>query len=285
MESSISYDEGENTSGGYRFVASSGAHFMDEEERDFCGAGFIDPGPSFARCQPIENSFIISSGETPVSDVSELPSQIIFKIVSKSYALGHDDCTVGIHTNVNHRCFFDRWKNRIGHEISVHGHRVCDMEIKKIKKKNGTILLPYGRRISKIVSDVKETKNTNENEKDWVDKEWANGDIIKLVFTNPILKWYWNGIEQSSIDISNENRAIRVAKFLNGGYQGGSKESDYINPKWCFYARGVAMRICIDEQELNDQEYEVLRHSYAERYKKMKDHIDEEEKTWSWDDL
>ena len=51
------------------------------------------------------------------------------------------------------------------------------------------------------------------NAKDWLDKEWADGDIIMLVFTNPILKWFWNGVEQSCIDVSEENDLIS-SEFL-----------------------------------------------------------------------
>ena len=100
-------------------------------------------------------------------------------------------------------------KSRIGYEVSVHGHRVSSPKSSKQWHPE------WQRRRSEKSTNVKETKNTTENAKDWMDKEWADGDVIKLVFTNPFLKWFWNGIEQSSIDVSDENYRI-VSETLQG---------------------------------------------------------------------
>ena len=156
-------------------------------------------------------------------------------------------------------------------EISVHGHRVRER---------------HGRRISERVDNVEQTKNSDESDKAWVGKEWADGDIIRLIFANSILTWYWNGIKQSSIDVSEENDRI-VAETLNGGYQVGNGllggKPEYVQPKWCFYARGVCMTLCIEEEDLSEEKYKELRESYPNRYKIMKDHRDEEEKNWDHD--
>ena len=275
MESSIPQGKIKQSPTVYHFVSTHAASIRDKEKREFSGAGFCDPGPSFARCEPIENSLIVNGGGVQVSELPEVPSQIIFKIETMADAWA--SCTVGLHTNVNDECFFDRKKNRIGHEVSVHGHRVREM---------------HGGRRSEVVDNIQQAKNREESEirrvgiERCVGEEWADGDIIKLIFANPILSWYWNGIKQSSIDVSEENDRI-VTETLNGGYQVGGGlfggKPEYVQPKWCFYARGVCMKLCIQEEDLSEEEYEELRKSYPDRYKIMKDNRDEEEKNWEDD--
>ena len=115
-----------------------------------------------------------------------------------------------------------------------------------------------------------------------MDKEWADGDVIKLVFTNPFLKWFWNGIEQSSIDVSDEND--RIASETLGGksnIQNDDEESEFKETregnaednetKWCFYVRGVNTTVRIEDKDLTEKEYEELRNSYADRLKVMND--------------
>ena len=115
-----------------------------------------------------------------------------------------------------------------------------------------------------------------------MDKEWADGDVIKLVFTNPFLKWFWNGIEQSSIDVSDENDRI-VSETLRGqsNIQNDDDEPEFKKTregnteddetKWCFYVRGVNTKVRIEDKDLTEKEYEELRNSYADRLKVMND--------------
>ena len=217
-----------------------------------------DPGPSFTRTQPIENNPIIIEDDEICSSFPNFPATIIFKIVTM--ADWYAECSLGIHTNIDR--FFTRHKSRIGYEVSVHGHRIREK---------------YQRRGSIISTDIKETKNASENSKDWIDKQWADGDIIKLVFDNPKLTWWWNGIEQSCIDVSDENDRIVAEtskqRSQNPKVDGNAQD---IEPKWCFYARGVRMKIGIQDKDLTEKEYEELRNSYASRLKVMKDAIEKQ---------
>ena len=191
----------------YEFDTSHAAT-ISSDKKEFSGAEDCDTGPSYARCQPIENNPIIFEDDGISSTLSNLPAMIIFKIVTKAYR--YAECSVGIHSNVDHFYEFLTWKNtgqfitryksRVGYEVSVHGHRVFDK---------------YQRRTEDISSNVTETKNESEDAKDWIDKEWADGDVIKLVFDNPKLTWWWNGIEQSCIDVSEENERM-VSEILKG---------------------------------------------------------------------
>ena len=277
----------------YTFVSSHAAD-ISSDKKEFSGACLCDPGPSFARCQPIENNPIISDSDRHVQRsigvlrdtraISAIPAKIIFKIVTK--ANYYADCSLGIHTDVDE--FFSYRKRRIGFEVSVHGHRVSEC---------------YKYRW--ISPNVKEIKNADENAKDWLGKEWADGDIIMLVFTNPMLKWFWNGVEQSCIDVSEENDLISaeiLKSFKNQVADKNQKADKWItkwlkmpwlrailptkrgenfnreinDPKWCFYVRGVNMTVRIQDEDLTEREYEELRNSYADRLKIMQDKIDEQ---------
>ena len=141
MESTIPQDKIKQSPVTFHFVATHAASNTDKEKQEFVGAAFCDPGPSFARCEPIENSLIVNGGDVKASELTEVPSQIIFKIKTMAYAWA--SCSVGLHTNVNDQCFFDGVKNRIGHEISVHGHRVHEK---------------HGRRMSESVDNIKQTR-------------------------------------------------------------------------------------------------------------------------------
>ena len=269
MESNTSQNKSETTEVAYTFIASHSAS-ISSNKKEFSGAWMCDPGPSFARCQSIENNPIIIDKDCPIRASPIIPATVIFKIVWNSEY--YSDCSLGIHTNVEK--FFHIGgrlsKSRIGHEVSVHGHRV-----------SSPIGLS-GRRRSEKSTNVKETKNATENAKDWMDKEWADGDVIKLVFTNPFLKWFWNGIEQSSIDVSDENYRI-ISETLQGKSniqndddepeltktREGNTEDD--ETKWCFYVRGVNTTVRIEDEDLTEKEYEQLRNSYADRLKVMND--------------
>ena len=293
MESTSSQNKSEAPVMAYTFVSSHAAD-ISSDKKEFSGACLCDPGPSFARCQPIENNPIITDSARHVHSsigvlrdtrvIPAFPSKIIFKIVTK--AKYYADCSLGIHTDVDD--FFSYRKRRIGYEVSVHGHRVSEYY-----KYRG------------ISSNVKEIKNADENAKDWMDKRWADGDIIMLVFTNPMLKWFWNGVEQSCIDVSEENDLISseflksiknrvvdknpkadkgVRKWLMMPWfrsillrkKGENFNREINEPKWCFYVRGVNMTVRIQDEDLTEREYEELRNSYADRLKIMQDKIDEQ---------
>ena len=271
MESTAPQNESESPVMAYHFV-SNHAGGISNDKKQFSGHfGFVDPGPSFARCQPVENNPIVIDKDGQVKTPSAIAASIIFKIVENSdyYA----SCSLGIHTNVE-QFFVSRGrlsKSRIGYEVSVHGHRV----VSPISKWQH-------RRCEYISTNVKEIKNTAVNAKDWMDKEWAEGDVIKLVFTNPFLKWFWNGIEQSSIDVSDENCRI-VSETLRGNSsiqndndkseskkrkEGNTEDTE---TKWCFYVRGAYMQVRIEDKDLTEKEYEELRDSYTYRLKVMHD--------------
>ena len=235
-------------------------------KRQFSGSWLCDPGPSFARCQPIENMPIIDvDWSTNASTV--ITEEINFKIITKANI--YAECSVGIHTNVDQ--YFDRNKNRIGYEVSVHGHRVS------VKEYDGK---EWRKSCWPEESNLQEVKNTSENAKDWLDKEWADGDVIKLAYSSDgRLKWWWNGIEQSCIDVSEENNRI-ASETLSQGSQSPVRDLwgnaiDQNPPKWCFYVRGVRMNIRILKRNLTEKEYEKLRNSYANRLKLMYQKIDE----------
>ena len=104
MESTVSQNESETPVMAYYFVSSHAAG-ISNDKKQFSGAGFCDPGPSFARCQPIENNPVVIDKHGQVRAPSAIPATIIFKIVENSdyYA----SCSLGIHTNVEH--FFCLW--------------------------------------------------------------------------------------------------------------------------------------------------------------------------------
>ena len=272
MESKTSQNKSETTEVAYTFIASHSAS-ISSNKKEFSGAWMCDPGPSFARCQSIENNPIIIDKDCPIRASPIIPATVIFKIVWNSEY--YSDCSLGIHTNVEK--FFHIGgrlsKSRIGHEVSVHGHRVFGP-----KSSNQE----WRHRLSRKSTNVKEMKNTAESAKDWMDKEWADGDVIKLVLTNPFLNWFWNGIEQSSIDVSDENYRI-VSETLQGNssIQSHNDESECkkrkdgntedVETKWCFYVRGICMKVRIEDKDLTDKEYEELRDSYADRLKAMND--------------
>ena len=235
-------------------------------KRQFSGSWLCDPGPSFARCQPIENMPIIdgnwlANGSTVVTEA------IIFKIMTK--ANKYAECSVGIHTNVDQ--YFDRNKSRIGYEISVHGHRV-------IVEKEGC--KEWRTSDWPEESNLQEVKYRSENAKDWLDKEWVDGDVIKLAYcSDGKLIWWWNGIWRSCIDVSEENNRI-ASETLNQGPKSPvsdiwGNDIELFPPKWCFYVRGVRMNIRILKRDLNEKEYAKLRTSYADRLKVMNEKIDE----------
>ena len=265
MGSIISRNENETTP--YYFVSK---HMegccRGKNKRQFSGSWFCDPGPSFARCQPIKNMPSIDvDWSTNASTV--IAEEIIFKIITMAYR--EADCSVGIHTNVDQ--YFDRNKSRIGYEISVHGHRIN-------VKENGCKEWRESRWPEE--SNLQEVKYRSENAKDWLDKEWADGDVIKLAYSSDgKLIWWWNGIVQSCIDVSEENNRI-ASETLNQGPKSPvsdiwGNDIELFPPKWCFYVRGVRMNIRILKRDLNEKEYAKLRTSYADRLKVMNEKIDE----------
>ena len=50
-----------------------------------------------------------------------------------------------------------------------------------------------------------------------------------------------------------------------------TNSNDDTNIKWCFYVRGVQVQLEIEDSDLTDEEYEILRKSYPSRLKTMKD--------------
>ena len=175
MEIATSQNEIQTNTAPYQFISQHGGT-ISSNKRAFSGSWLIDPGPCYARCQPLGNIPMDSYVDVPDGGTAMLPAQIVFKIITKAHK--YADCSVGIHTNVDK--YFTHKKSRIGYEISVHGHRVRGLEGRR-----------FGRRVeTEDPTKLKEIKNVTENTKDWIDKEWADGDIIKLVFTNPTLKWF-----------------------------------------------------------------------------------------------
>ena len=279
MESTTSQSESETPIMAYHFVSSHAT--FSKGKKEFAGAGFINgAGPSLARCQPIDNNTIVIDKDGQVRAPSAVPATIIFKIknISDFYA----SCSLGIHTNVKQ--FFTRGRSRNGYEVSLHGHRISSPRGQR------------GFRESEISQNVKETKNTAENAKDWLNKEWTCGDVIKLQFTNPFLKWFWNGIEQSTIDVSDENYRI-VYETLQGNSniqnQDDEPESkkrkdgntEDVETKWCFYVRGMCSKVHIKDKDLTEKEYEELRNSYADRLKVMNDKKTEQGPFDDWDSI
>ena len=279
MESNTSQSESETPIMAYHFVSNHAT--FSKGKKEFQGAGFINgAGPSLARCQPIENNTIVIDKDGQVRAPSALPATIIFKMVKISdyYA----SCSLGIHTNVKQ--FFTRGRSRNGYEVSVHGHRVSS-------PRGGR-----GYRESEISKNVKQTKNASENAKDWMDKEWTCGDVIKLQFTNPFLRWFWNGIEQSTIDVSDENYRILYETLQgNSNIQNRDDEphskkrkdgnTEDVETKWCFYVRGMCSKVHIKDKDLTEKEYEELRNSYADRLKVMNDKKTEQGPCDDWDNI
>ena len=229
----------------HRFILGHGAWGIDEGGRQFSGAEMIDPGPSYARCSPIQFT---------KKDNGEIVSNSIFlvRIISMAYYYAH--CSVGIHSEVD-RFFEGKFKNRVGFELSVHGHHV--ETVKFLKNRN--------RRVStqKKVGKILEADGL-----DTEPLEWADGDIIRLNFDalTKKLHWWHNGMKQTAIDVFEcpENK-------VEGGSQGNDPSNEDTNIKWCFYVRGLQMRLEIVDDDLTDEEYEILRKSYPSRLKTMKD--------------
>ena len=264
MGSIISRNANETTP--YYFVSKHMEGCCRGNKRQFSGSWLCDPGPSFARCQPIQNMPIID-GDWLANGSTVVTEAIIFKIMTK--ANKYAECSVGIHTNVDQ--YFDHNKSRIGYEISVHGHRV--IVAKEGCKERRKSYLPRE-------SNLPEVRYRSENAKDRSDKEWVDGDVIKLAYScDGKLIWWWNGIGQSCIDVSEENN--RIASETSNQRpkcqvcdQWGN-DIELFPPKWCFYVRGVRMKICILKRDLSEKQYAKLRNSYANRLKVMNEKIDE----------
>ena len=102
MESIASQNENETPAMVYHFVSSHAAG-ISNDKKQFSGAWISDPGPSFARCQPIENNPIVIDKDGQRRTPSAIPATIIFRIVENSDY--YSSCSLGIHTNVEHEHF------------------------------------------------------------------------------------------------------------------------------------------------------------------------------------
>ena len=225
----------------HRFILGYRAGSIYRDGRQFSGAWMTDPGPSYARCSPIQST---------KKDNGNIVSNSTFLVRVISMASYYADCSVGIHSEVDR--FFDlpMSKRRVGYELSVHGHYVKACQNRRLSTRNE-------KRIDTENSDTEPL-------------EWADGDLIKLYFDalNKKLQWWHNGIKQTDIDLF-DRTANKVGT--------GSQENDYTHSndntkiKWCFYVRGVRVQLEIEDNDLTDEEYEILRKSYPSRLKKMKD--------------
>ena len=79
--------------------------------------------------------------------------------------------------------------------------------------------------------------------------------------------------------MSEENNRI-ASETLNQGPKNPvtdlwGNDIELFPPKWCFYVRGVRMKICILKKDLSEKQYAKLRNSYANRLKVMNEKIDE----------
>ena len=132
----------------HRFILGFSAGIYNDSRR-FSGAWMTDPGPSYARCSPIQFT---------KRDNGEIVSNSTFLVRVISMASYYANCSVGIHSEVDR--FFDlpMRKSRVGFELSVHGHYKCQ---------------------DRCLS----TRNTKKIDSDNLDSEpleWADGDLIRL---------------------------------------------------------------------------------------------------------
>ena len=221
----------------HRFILEHMAG-INNDSRHFSGAGLADPGPSYARCSPIQFT---------KTDNGEIVSNSTFLVRVVSMAAYYAHCSVGIHSEVDR--FFGRRKNRVGFELSVHGHYV------KFSRNH---------RLSTREKNKIDKKNLNTEP-----LEWADGDMIKLYFDalNKKIQWWHNGIKQPEIDVLD-----CMANTVGKGSQENvhTNSNDDTNIKWCFYVRGIQAQLEIEDNDLTDEEYEILRESYPSRLKTMK---------------
>ena len=216
----------------HRFILEHSAGIYNDS-RHFSGAWMTDPGPSYARCSPIQFT---------KKDNGEIVSNSTFLVRVISMASYYAHCSVGIHTEVD-RFFEQRKKKRVGFELSVHGHYVKFRQNCRLSTRENLDAEPL---------------------------EWADGDMIKLYFDalNKKIQWWHNGIRQREIDVLD-----CMANTVGKGSQENvhTNSNDDTNIKWCFYVRGIQVQLEIEDNDLTDEEYEILRESYPSRLKRMKD--------------
>ena len=237
----------------HRFILNHGGNISKGNRRFRC-ASLIEPGPSYARCSPIQPT---GKDNVPTGANSTFVVRIITMSREKT------DCSIGIHSEVDQ--FFDHEKIRNGFEFSVNGHHIeCG--------------LCSGRRYRRSVPTKDSDTYSSHSESDTKmshreSPEWTDGDTIKVCFdiNSKKLKWWHNGIvQQTAMD------ANCAAHAVEGGPERDDPRKYISNIKWCFYVRGVGMVVQIEDDDLSEEAYERLRHSYPQRLKKIEDEIEAE---------